>query len=191
MPMVRPTQSHHRDPAPPSQTGPAAAAVNCGCGLLFLIPGLMPLLALLNLLPRDQYFGGQSPLLPVLGGLPFIAVGLYFLVNAVTLLISKRRLPQRLLFNLGVFFLAIPFHYWLFFGKRGGESVTSINLPGGAIVSFLDRGTLSFILAKIAMAILLVVIDLFLISEFLGRNWFAYRSGEAEDEAGNRGEPRA
>jgi len=157
------------------------AAASCGCSLLFLWVGLLPLLALLNILPRDGFFGGQSPLMPVLGSLPFAAVGLYFLANAVTLLASGRRLSDRLLFNLGVFFLAIPFHYWLFFGKADKGSVTGISLPGGFSISILDNSNLSFMLGKIAMAVLLVIVDLYLASELLGLGWFTFVSDTERD----------
>jgi hypothetical protein len=157
------------------------AVTSCGCGLLFLWVGLLPLLALLNILPHDGFSGGQSSLMPVLGSLPFAAVGLYFLANAVVLLASGRHLPSRLLFTLGMFFLAIPFHYWLFFGKAGEGSTTGISLPGGFLISFFDNSHLSFMLGKIAMAFLLVIIDLYLVSEFLGLGWFRLVSDVKED----------
>ncbi len=157
---------------PPPENEVLAAGVSCGCGMLFLVTGLLPVLALLNILPRAGFFGRASPLLVVMGGLPFAAVGLYFIGNAGSLLIRGRRLSDRLLLNLGMFFLAIPFHYWLFFGRSGGESITSISLPGGLVISFFERGKIAFITAKIAVALLLAGMDLYLISEALGLGWF-------------------
>ncbi len=158
-----------------------ASVVSCGCGVLFLGVGLLPLLALLNILPREGFFGNAPPFIVVIGSLPFAAVGLYFIGNAGALLVSERRLSDHLLFNLGIFFLAIPFHYWLFFGKPDGESVTSLSLPGGLVLSFFDTGQVSFIVAKIAIAFLLVAVDLYLISETLRLGWFV-RKGSLPNE---------
>ena len=152
---------------PPPENKVLASGVSCGCGMLFLVTGLLPVLALLNILPRAGFFGRSSPWLVVVGGLPFAAVGLYFIGNAGSLLIRGRRLSDRLLLNLGMFFLAIPFHYWLFFGQPGGELITSISLPGGLVVSFFERGKIAFITAKIAVALLLAGMDLYLVSEAL------------------------
>jgi hypothetical protein len=178
--IVKPTQSN-RDVPPTPENKALASVVSCGCGVLFLGTGLLPFLALLNILPRAGFFGNASPFMVVIGSLAFVAVGLYFIDNAGTLLVSGRRLSGRLLFNLAMFFLAIPFHYWLFFGKPGGGSVTSIALPGGLVFSFFDTGNVSFVVGKIAVALLLVVMDLYLISEILGLGWF-FLEGSSPDE---------
>ncbi len=182
MRIVKPTQSN-RDVPPTPENKALASVISCGCGVLFLGAGLLPFLALLNILPRAGFFGNASPSMVVIGSLASAAVGLvglYFIDNAGTLLGSRRRLSDRLLFNLAMFFLAISFHYLLFFGKPGGGSVTSISLPGGLVLSFFDTGNVSFVV-KIAVALLLVVMDLYLISEILGLGWF-FLEGSSPDE---------
>ncbi len=181
MRIVKPTQSNSDVPPTPENKA-LASVVHCGCGVLFLGAGLLPFLALLNILPRADFFGNAPPFIGVIGiSLPFVAVGLYFIDNAGTLLGSRRRLSRRLLFNLVMFFLAIPFHYWLFFGKPDGGSVTGISLPGGLVFSFFDTGYVSFVMGKIVVALLLVVMDLYLISEILGLGWFVLE-GSSPDE---------
>ena len=170
---------HIIEPVPPNREVPPtpenkalASAVNCGCGMLFLSTGILPILAWLNILPRGNFFGDAPPFLVIVASLPFAVVGLYFISNAGMLLFNRRRLSERLLFNLGMFFLAIPFHYWLFFEGSDKGSVTSITLPGGLNLFFFDNGKLSLILAKIAVALLVIVMDLYLVSELLEQGWF-------------------
>ena len=186
---------HTIEPVPPRREIPPApentvlaSVVNCGCGALFLSTGTLPLLAWLNVLPRGNFFGDTSPFVVVVASLPFAVVGLYFIGNAGMLLFNRNRLSERLLFNLGMFFLAIPFHYWLFFEGSDGGSVTGIALPGGFNFFFFDSSKLSIILAKIVVALLVIVIDLYLVSELLGLGWFVLVDPEPDEYPDDEGE---
>ena len=156
--------------------------------MLFLGTGLLPFLAWLNILPRAGFFGHAPPFMVVLGSLALATVGLYFVGNAGTLLVSGRRLSNRLLLNLGILFLALPLHYWLFLGKPEGASVTSIALPGGFVLSFSDTSKISFLLGKVATALLLVAIDLYLVSEALGLGWFVLQGASPKADPDETGE---
>ncbi len=169
-----PKPSHQQMPAL-AENRVVRAATGCGCGLLFLGVGILPLLVLLNIFPREEYFGGRSPLLPVLGSLPFAVVGLYFIANAVAVLLRAGPLPGRLLLNVGLFTLALPLHYWLFFGKATEGSTTGVRLPGGLFVSFFATTALDTLLAKVALAVLLFAVDLYLISEVFRLGWFVVK----------------
>ena len=168
---IKPT-SPNREVPPAPENKALASVVNCGCGMLFLSTGVLPLLAWLNILPRGDFFGDAPPFLVIVASLPFAVVGLYFISNAGMLLFNRRRLSERVLLNLGMFFLAIPFHYWLFFGSSDKGSVTGISLPGGLDLFFFDNGKLSFVVGKIAVALLVIAMDLYLVSELLGLGWF-------------------
>ncbi len=157
----------------------AASAVNCGCSLPFLGMGLLPLLARLRLLPSR---GGAAPgLFPLLAGAPFPTPGLYFLVNALVLLARRRRLPGGLLFDIVAFSLAPPLHYWLFFGQAE-QGRAGLELPGGFTFSLPLNLPIDFILAKIGLAVLLILLDLYLASKLFGLGRFARRDGLPEDE---------
>ncbi len=162
-----------------------ALGLSCGCGMLFLEAGLLPLLALLNLLPRRDFFGNASPFLVVSGTLPFVVVGLYLIGNASASFLQKGKLSARLLFNLAVGFLALPLHSWLFFGKPEGVSITNIALPGGTGISLFDTSPASFIMAKIAVALLATAIDLHLISEVFELGWFIVEGSPSNKDRNN------
>ncbi len=158
-------------PTPEQQEHPwLASAVNCGCALPFLWVGL--LLALPGLLPNSHASGKTPPPMVFLTGIPFAAAGLYFLVNGLILLAHRRRLPASLLFDIIAFSLAPPFHYWLFFG-RADQGSAGLELPGGFTLSLPLSLPLNFILAKIGLAVLLVLLDLYLGSKLFGLGRFA------------------
>ncbi len=106
---------------------------------------------------------------------PFVVAGLYLIGNASASFLQKGKLSTRLLFDLVVGFLALPLHSWLFFGKPDGVSITSIVLPGGTGISLFDTNHLSFLIAKAVVALLLVALDLYLISEIFGLGWFTVK----------------
>lgn len=170
-------------PAPDEPQPPEAAPqpVAIGCALLFalafVIAGLLPFLALLDVFPRDEYFGGQ-PVFPILAAsLGFIAVGVYLMVTFLRAALGLPRTLGRVFALIVAFSLAVPFHWWLFFGEAAEVSVAGITLPGGFTVFSTAYQLLNFIVAKVVVAVVCVILDLVLISEVFGLGWFTWRSG--------------
>ncbi len=163
-------------PAPQPPQNPVTRGLALGCALVFalafVVAGLLPLAALVGLLPREAYFGEQSPVWLVSAGLGFLAVGVYLLSNLIRSLARKPRLSPRLFAVLVALTLAVPLHGWLFFGRTVEASSTGLTLPGGLTVFIPLNLPLDIWLAKAATALLALVLDVFLLSEILGLGWF-------------------
>ena len=166
-------------PAPQPPQNPVTRGLALGCALVFalafVVAGLLPLAALVGLvglLPREAYFGEQSPVWPVSAGLGFLAVGVYLLSNLIRSLARKPRLSPRLFAVLVALTLAVPLHGWLFFGRTVEASSTGLTLPGGLTIFIPLNLPLDIWLAKAATALLALVLDVFLLSEILGLGWF-------------------
>jgi hypothetical protein len=168
---THPSLPDENNPSLPSANRPLAFGCGCLFSLAFILAGLLPIAALMNILPRAEYFGNQ-PLFPVVSaGLAFLAVGMSMLINIFLTATGGQRLSGRVIADLIAFFLAIPFHWWLFFGKPDKDAVTGLGL--GVITLFTTSNLpLNFILAKIATAVICLIIDLYLISEIFGLGWF-------------------
>jgi len=150
--------------------------------LAFLVTGILPWLALFNVFPRDEYFGGQSPFPIVAASVGFLAVGVYLTGNLIRSAAGLPHFPRRILGDIIALALAVPLHWWLFFGKNTQGSVTGITLPGGVTLFTTTNLPFDFILAKIAVAFLCIVLDLLLISEFFGLGWFVWSSNDEEED---------
>jgi len=148
-----------------------------GCAFLFalafLIAGVLPFLALFNVFPRDEYFGGEPPFPIVAASVAFLAVGVYLMSNVIRSAVGLSHFSRRIFADIVAFSLAIPFHWWLFFGKAIAGSATGITLPGGITLFTTANLPFDFILAKIVVAVLCLILDLFLISEIFGLGWFS------------------
>ncbi|RME42619.1 MAG: hypothetical protein D6791_17300 [Chloroflexi bacterium] len=183
MPTIRSSPSFFSDrPQPPDSDPPPPAAWGCAFlfALVFIIAGLLPFLALLNIFPRDEYFGGQSPFPIVASALGFIAVGIYLMGNVFRSAAGLPRFSGRILADIVAFSLALPFHWWLFFGTAAQSSATGITLPGGITIFTTTNLPIDFILAKIVVAVICIILDLVLISEVFGLGWFTWTSGDEE-----------
>ena len=174
-----PIQRHSRaptGPAPRPPQNPVTRGLALGCALVFalafVVAGLLPLAALVGLLPREAYFGEQSPVWPVSAGLGFLAVGVYLFGNLIRSLARKPRFSPRLFAVLVALTLAVPLHGWLFFGRAVETSSTGLTLPGGPTIFIPLNLPLDIWLAKAATALLALVLDVFLLSEILGLGWF-------------------
>ena len=163
-------------PASQPPQSPLTLGLALGCAfmfaLAFVVAGLLPLAALAGLLPREAYFGDQSPVWPVSAGLGFLAVGIYLLSNLIRSLARKPRLSPRLFAVLVALTLAVPLHGWLFFDRTVEASSAGLTLPGGLTVFIPLNLPLDIWLAKAATALLALVLDVFLLSEILGLGWF-------------------
>ncbi len=156
-----------------------------GCAVLFALAfisaGVLPLLSLFHVFPRAGDMGDHPPLFPVVASaLGFIAVGLYMMGNIVRSAIGLPRFSTRILADIIVVALALPFNWWLFFGKATGDSTTSITLPLGITLFTTAPLPFDFILAKLALGLICIILDLILVSEVLGLGWFTWTSGGGE-----------
>ncbi len=184
MQTIRPSRPSPPDaPQPPDSRPPSPAAWGCAFlfALAFIVAGLLPFLALFNVFPRDEYFGGHPPFPIVAAALGFTVVGFYLMGNVLRSAVGLPRLSGRVFADIVAFSLALPLHWWLFFGKATGSSTTGITLPGGITISVAVDLPLDFILAKVAVAVICIILDLVLISELFGLGWFSWSS---EDEEG-------
>ena len=137
----------------------------------------MPLLALFNVLPFNEYAGPRGPFLPVVAAaLGFIAVGLYLLTNLFRSAVGLPHLSNRIFAGIVAVSLAVPLHWWLFFGEATDGSATGVSLFGGITIFTTMPLPFDFLLAKIVVAVLCVVLDLVVISEVLGLGWFKWSS---------------
>ena len=96
-----------------------ALGLSCGCGMLFLEAGLLPLLALLNLLPHRDFFGNASSFLVVTGTLPFVVVGLYHIGNASASFLTKRQVIGPLVVRPGRGLSRSPLAFLAFLWEAG------------------------------------------------------------------------
>ncbi len=171
---MRPTQTSDPDLPPPADDDkPPLAAFGCAFlfALAFLVAGTWPLLALFGVFPREAYFGDQSPLIPVVAGLGFLAVGIYLMSNLIRAAMRRPPLSGRLVGVIVALTLAIPLHWWLFFGTSVGASRSRLRV----LLFEMTNSTFDFILAKITVALLSLVLDLVLVSELFGLGWFSWR----------------
>ncbi|WP_457652196.1 hypothetical protein [Rhodocaloribacter sp.] len=178
---IRSSKSSPPDEPQPPDSGPPFPGA-WGCAFLFALTfvafGLLPFLALAGIFPRDEFFGGQSPI-PIVGGsLGFIAVGLYLMGNLFRSAVGLPRFSGRLFADIVAFSLVLPFHWWLFFGKATGGSVSGITMPGGITIFSKTNLPIDFILAKIVVAVICIILDLILVSEVFGLGWFTWTSGD-------------
>ncbi len=171
----------HRTPPPDGQQspGPAPPPAAVGCAFLialaFIIAGLLPFLALLDVFPRDEYFGGRPAFPIVAASLGFTAIGVYLMVNVFRAAVGLPRTSGRVFALVVAFSLAVPLHWWLFFGKAVEGSVSGVTLPGGISVFTTANLPLDFILAKVGIAVISIVLDLVLVSEVFGLGWFRWK----------------
>ncbi len=181
---IRPSQSLPPDsPQPPDSGSPPPAAFGCAFlfALAFIIAGVLPFLALFNVFPREEYFGGVAPFPIVAASVGFLAVGVYLMGNVIRSAVGMPRFSGRILGDIVAFSLAVPLHWWLFFGKAAAGSVSGITLPGGITLFTTANLPFDFILAKIVVAVLVVILDLLLISELFGLGWFTWNSADEDN----------
>ena len=166
-PMTEPSSNTPEvSPLPPAARPVQAAVFNCGCAVLFLWVGLLSVAALLPGVVSAQVADRGEAMMRAFLGVPFFFVWVFFLANAVSWLVARRRLPGRVLFDGLAVGLAVAFHYWLFFGRATGDGSAGLPLPGGLFVEVPWHLPLDdFVLAKVGLAVLLVFLDGYLLSE--------------------------
>lgn len=145
---------------------------NCGRAVLLLWVGLLPVAAFLAGGTFGQVTDRGEAVMRAFLGVPFALVGVFFLANAVFLLIARRRLPARLLFDGLALGLAVAFHYRLFFGRATGEGSAGLPLPGGLFVEVPWPLPPNSVLTKVGLAVLLVILDGDLLSELWALIWY-------------------
>ncbi len=169
-------------PNPPEpEEAPESTALAWGCVVMFalgfLVAGSAPLLAFFGVLPGSDQFFGTAPRLVVLSvSVAFLGAGLYMMHG----LLSRAarpvagRLPhvRRILILFILAALAVPLHWWLFFGRATAGSATALVLPGGFVLFPRIRVPLEFLLAKFVVGLLALLLDLVLVSELFGLGWF-------------------
>ncbi len=179
------TPSSH--PPAGQQPSPGCTVLGrAGCGLVFILLGGMPILAALNLLPGEDFFGESPPWIAVTASFAFVLLGVYFLALAASQPARRATPFPRWLADLLLFIIAIPFHYWLFFGKSVEGGGLSIGLPGVSIE--LPRWV-SLLEAKLVVGVIVLMIDLLLISEIAGLGWFVWVDPDDDDGDSDFGSP--
>ncbi len=189
MKVVQPSSfSSPPSPPPPDKKEDDAftTAAAWGCAILFVasffVAGALPFLALLHVLPKsEQAFGGTPSFLVLSVGVAFLAAGVYM---ARSLL--RRLFPRsfsgwsyrgfRVLADIIVAALAVPFHWYVFFGKPTAGS-TGLILPGGIVLFANLKWPLEPILDKFIVAILAILLDMILLSEIFGLGWIRWEAG--------------
>jgi hypothetical protein len=81
--------------------------------LAFIVAGLLPFLALLNISPRDEFFGGQSPVPIVASALGFLTVGIYLMGNVLRSAAGLPHFSRRIFADIVALSLALPLHWCL------------------------------------------------------------------------------
>ncbi|RME08139.1 MAG: hypothetical protein D6803_01985, partial [Anaerolineae bacterium] len=75
--------------------------------LAFIIAGLLPFLALLNVFPREESFSGQPAFPIVVGSLAFFFVGIYLMITFIRAAAGLPPITGRIFADLIVFSLAV------------------------------------------------------------------------------------
>lgn len=186
---AQPPPTQGRSPSEREEVSPVAWGCFFLFALAFILGGLLPVLALLGVFPREEYFGDQPALIIVVASLGFFFMGVYLLIVFIRALAGLPPPSGRIFADLIVFSLAVPFHYWLFF-VWDAQAISGLTLPGGiTIFTSLNLPLIRLILGKIVVALVCLILDLFLISEIFGLGWFRRASAwgtrePIEDEEG-------
>ncbi|GAB4532090.1 MAG: hypothetical protein Fur0018_20510 [Anaerolineales bacterium] len=176
---VRHSQSSPpENPQPPDSGPPSPTAFGCVFlfPLAFIAGGLWMLWAIFGGMPRET-FEGVPGFIIVVGGLAFLTVGVYLLIVFIRAAAGLPSISGRVFADIILFLIAIPFNYWLFFGKAAGGAAAGTTAPGGIAIFLPLPPIVSLIVKKTVVGLVCLVVDLLLVSEIFGLGWFAWTSG--------------
>ena len=162
--------SEQQSPTSFDEESGAVPLAGCGCSALLLLAGGLLMLVALDVLPnREQFYGDVPFWIGLVVGGAFFLTGVLLLFRM--LFPAGRASPSlaRWVFNAVLLLLILPFHFWLFSGRGVVGSELSVILPIGTF--FASSGE-SLWVTKVMVGVLVLLVDLYLLSEVVGLGWF-------------------